>query len=172
MRSSLKLPDVNAVSRLRHMTLQDLLLVLRMSLWAVLVPVLKRVVPLPKVARMMWADRHARGRGSERQQRIVRAARSILRARPLSRDENCLDRSLVLYRFLSMEMLDPRLVLGVRCGPEGVEGHAWVTVDGRPVVEASVADFAPIAVIGPAGAVNVVGGDGRHDALASFGVRG
>jgi hypothetical protein len=172
MQSSLRLPNVNAASRLRHMTQQDLLLVLRMSLWAVLVPVLKRLVPLQKVARMMWANSHARTPGKERQQRIVRAARSILRARPLSRDENCLDRSLVLYRFLSMEMLDPRLVLGVRRGPEGIKGHAWVTVGGRPVVEPSMAEYAPIAVIGPAGAVEVVRGDGAKDALASFGVRG
>jgi hypothetical protein len=143
-----------------------------MSLWAILVPVLKRFVPLPKVARMMWADRRTRKADSDRQRRIVRTARSVVRARPLSGDENCLDRSLVLYRFLSMERLDPRLVLGVRLGPEGATGHAWVTVDDRPVVEACTPDFAPIAIIGPAGAVEVVGRDGGQEALASFGVPG
>jgi hypothetical protein len=49
--------------------------------------------------------------------------------------------------------------------------EAWVTVNGRPVVEASVAEFIPIALIGPAGAVKVVGRDGGHDALGPFGVR-
>jgi hypothetical protein len=160
----------SAVGRLRRVWTRDALLAPRMMVWTLLVPALKRFVPLPKIARLMWVERHNAKPERERQQRIVRAVRLILRARPLSRDENCLDRSLLLYRFLSMEMLDPRLVLGVRRGPDGVRGHAWVTVDGRPVVEASVAEFAPIAIIGPAGVVEVVRRDLAEN--APFSVHG
>jgi hypothetical protein len=149
----------------------DPLLILRLLVWTLLVPVLKRFVPLPNVARLMWVDRRTGTPDRERQKRIVRGARLLLRARPLSRDENCLDRSLVLYRFLSIERLDPRLVLGVQRGRDGVKGHAWVTVDGMPVVEPSVEEFVPIAIIGPAGVVEVVRGDLGDDVLAPFGVR-
>lgn len=158
--------------RFRRAQKRDLLLIARLLVWALLVPVLKRLVPLPNVARLMWVDRPTGTPDRERQKRIVRAARLVLRARPLGQDENCLDRSLLLYRFLSMEMLDPRLVVGVRRGPDGVKGHAWVTVDGKPVVEPSVAEYTPLAVIGPAGAVEVVREDGGRDVLASFGARG
>ena len=61
-------------------------------------------------------------------------------------------------------------MLGVRRGRDGVKGHAWVTVDGLPVVEPSVAEFAPIAIIGPAGVVEVVRGNREEDPLAAFGV--
>jgi hypothetical protein len=157
--------------RLRRARGRDLLLIARLLVWALLVPMLKRLVPLPNLARLMWVDRPSGTPNHERQKRIIRAARLVLRARPLGQDENCLDRSLVLYRFLSMEMLDPRLVVGVRRGPDAVKGHAWVTVDGRPVVEPSVAEYTPLAVIGPAGVVEVVREDGGRDVLASLGAR-
>ena len=75
------------VARLRRVRTWDLLLVSRLLVWMLLVPVLKRLVPLPKVARLMWVDRRTGTPDRERQKRIVRAARLLLRARPLSRDE-------------------------------------------------------------------------------------
>ena len=157
------------VSRFRRAQLADLLLVARMFVWMLLVPVLKRLVPLPAVARLMWVDRPTGMAHRERQQRIVRGARLLLRTQSFGRDENCLDRSLILYRFLSREMLNPRLVLGVQGERQSVKGHAWVTVDGTPVVEAAVPDYAPIAIIGPRGSVEVVRGDCQDGALAPFG---
>jgi hypothetical protein len=138
--------------------------------WTLVMPALKRVIPLPTLARLLWVNRGAAAPRRARQQPIVRVARRLLRARSRRGDENCLERSLVLYRFLSMASLDPRLVLGVRRDGDGVTGHAWITVDGDPVVEASVADYAPIASIGPAGLVEPAAAQSA-DALASFGVR-
>jgi hypothetical protein len=53
----------------------------------------------------------------------------------VSRPGNCLERSLVLYRYLSAVGADPQLVVGIRGGEEAVRGHAWVTVRGAPLEE-------------------------------------
>ena len=142
-----------------------------MLAWTLVVPLLKRFFPLPALARLMWADERAASPHRGQQQRIVRAARRLLRARSRRSDENCLDRSLVLYRFLSMASLDPRVVLGVRREGDGVIGHAWVTVDGAPVVEGSVSEFIPIATIGPAGVVEAAGDEPPEAAFDALGVR-
>jgi hypothetical protein len=48
-------------------------------------------------------------------------------------DDNCLDLSLVTYRYLGQAGADPRLVIAVRKDGRLTRGHAWVTVGGVPV---------------------------------------
>jgi hypothetical protein len=52
--------------------------------------------------------------------------------RPRTRG-NCLERSLVAYRYLVGAHAEPRLVIGFRRDESSVLGHAWVLVDGQPV---------------------------------------
>ena len=47
---------------------------------------------------------------------------------------NCLERSLILYRYLARANADPRLVVGMSKAHEFL-GHVWVTVDGRPLLD-------------------------------------
>jgi hypothetical protein len=149
-----------------------ILLGARMLGWAVVVPLLKRVVPLRTLARIMWADSSRRA-SPEWKKPVVRAGRRLVRLRPFSRDENCLDRSLIIYRFLSMAQLEPRLVLGVRNEGSRIAGHAWIIVDGAPVIESQevVAGYAPVAVFGLRGIVEAVNDEPLGDALAEFGMR-
>jgi hypothetical protein len=53
--------------------------------------------------------------------------------RPRPARDNCLERSLVTYRFLGRLGAGPELVVGVGSEGEATVGHVWVTVDGRPV---------------------------------------
>lgn len=48
---------------------------------------------------------------------------------------SCLVRSIALARVLREEGHDARLVFGVRSDNGSVEGHCWVAVEGRPVME-------------------------------------
>ncbi len=48
---------------------------------------------------------------------------------------SCLVRSLVLARVLREEGHDACLVFGVRSDNGNVEGHCWVAVEGKPVME-------------------------------------
>jgi len=51
------------------------------------------------------------------------------------RDADCLQASLVLYRELSRLGAEPVLAVGFRGRVGGVEGHAWVSVDGETVFQ-------------------------------------
>ena len=94
--------------------------------------VLKRVVPLPRLAKRAWQQpRVPRDLVAERQ---IIAAVGRLR-QWVGRDADCLQSSLVLYRELSRLGADPVLAVGFRRQLNGVEGHAWVSVDGRPLLE-------------------------------------
>jgi hypothetical protein len=99
-----------------------------------MLPLLKRLMPLPRLVALMAAkgDPAASGRALRR---VVSVVDAVLRLR--GGDLNCLERSLLLYRFLGGQERAPELRIGfVRDGPASLVGHAWVTIDGEPVAEA------------------------------------
>jgi hypothetical protein len=112
----------------------DAWLALRMAGWRLVLPLLKRRLPLARLVRLMWKGARARPVTAEREARIAELARVVYRSEHVSRPGNCLERSLILYRYLSAAGADPHLVVGMRNG-ESVRGHAWVTVRGAPVEE-------------------------------------
>jgi hypothetical protein len=124
----------------------------RMLGWVAVLPILKRTLPLPKVVRLCSRPSRAERRRVEREGEITALARRIYARSPVHND-NCLERSLVLYRFLSEAGAEPVLFVGVGKDANGIIGHAWVSVDGEPVHEshASLAPYAPVAVFGPDG---------------------
>src|SRR5437764_2189223 len=122
-------------------SLQDASLVTRMLFWRLLLPVLKRLLPLPALARLMSTWRRPPPGG---QSKVIELAAWLYGPRALSDGENCLDRSLLLYRYLAA--LDPatRLLVGFRPGEDGVEGHAWVAVGQRRLgAHADEREFVP-----------------------------
>lgn len=120
----------------------DAWLLARMTAWAPSLPLLKRTLPLPRLVSLMDARSRRPTRDLELEGRIARMARLLYRGRPGTFRDNCLERSLLTYRFLGRAGADPELVVAVRKGEEGVRGHVWVTVEGRPVHE-EPADLAP-----------------------------
>jgi hypothetical protein len=109
---------------------RELLLSGRMLAWAGALPVLKRVVPLSRLVTLM-APRHRSAPDEKRTRDVVALAQWVYRTRALR--DNCLERSLITYRFLPAGNDESRLVLGVRKGEDGPPGHAWLTVNGQPV---------------------------------------
>jgi Transglutaminase-like superfamily len=122
-------------------------LLIRMGAWSLVLPVLKRVLPLPTLVRLM-SRAGSEERSEEKERQIVRSARRVYRLR---RRGSCLERSLLAYRYLSSTNAEPRLVIGARRGDGEVLAHAWVLVDGSPLYESSatlepfssVVEFAP-----------------------------
>jgi hypothetical protein len=112
----------------------DVWLGIRMVAWSAVLPALKRLVPLHVLTRLMWPRRRA-ARRSERVSTVTFFAGRIYRVRPFLRRDNCLERSLLNYRFLAREGMQPRLVLGAQRSEGEVRGHAWVTIDGRPIMD-------------------------------------
>jgi hypothetical protein len=106
-----------------------------MSAWAPSLPLLKRALPLPRLVALMESERRARERDPALERRIARMARLIYRGKPGTFANNCLERSLVTYRYLGRAGAEPELVVAMRTGEKGVDGHVWVTVGGVPVHE-------------------------------------
>ena len=124
-----------------------------MTLWAAVLPVLKRAVPAQRLVVLMSRSNRV-SRSTERERRIIDLSARLCVVRPGMRP-NCLERSLLAYRFLGAAGASPRLVMGVRTVDEGIIGHAWVTIDGEPVHDRpeSIAQFVPIVEFLPSGEV-------------------
>lgn len=135
----------------------DAWLAARMAAWALVLPLLKRVVPLPRLVQLMvvppkGADRDT-ARDTARERRVVALSR-LLYAPLVRADIGCLQRSLLAYRFLGAAGARPSLLVGMRREGGEMHGHAWVTVDGEPAGEpaAWVGQFSPVLVFGSEGA--------------------
>jgi hypothetical protein len=129
----------------------DAWLVARMTAWAIALRVLKRVVPLARLTRAMWRDSSSR-KSPHGVEEIVALVRRACRLARLRRQTNCLERSLIGYRYLAAANASPRLVTGVRRVGQEVHGHAWVEVDGQPVLETrEIGTFVPLVAFGKGG---------------------
>jgi hypothetical protein len=72
---------------------------------------------------------------SRRRYFAVRAAVHLSRLLPANPRGDCLVRSLAVYAELRRQGWPVRFVSGVRRGPDGVVGHAWVEMDGEVIPE-------------------------------------
>ena len=133
----------------------DVWLLFRIVAWSVCLAVLKYLMPLPVLVRLMWVRRRGGDRLPEREQRIIQLAFWLYRSRDPKGRGRCLERSLLLVRFLSLCDASPQLVVGVSKRGGGLRGHAWVNVDGQPVGEspAAVSDFVPVLLASNGGPV-------------------
>lgn len=131
----------------------DAWLAARMAAWALVLPLLKRVVPLPRLVQLMVVPPKGTDRDTARERRVVALSR-LLYAPLVRADIGCLQRSLLAYRFLGAAGARPSLVVGMRREAGEMHGHAWVTVDGEPAGEpaAWVGQFSPVLVFGSEGA--------------------
>jgi hypothetical protein len=117
-------------------------LLARMLAWRLALPLLKRLLPLPRLVRLAARG----GRTSFTPAQVVSASHRLFGTRaPESSD--CLERSLLTYRFLGQAGAAPELVCGLQRAGDGVVGHAWVVVAGAPVDEAPDALAAYAAVV-------------------------
>jgi hypothetical protein len=140
-------------ARSRVRTPADAWLVVRMLAWAAALPLLKRVLPLPRLVRLAASRPRTDGLESGKREQLAAFARWIYGQGVFTRDPNCLERSLVAYRFLTRAGAEPRLMVGLAKAREGIVGHAWVVVDGRPLNDSPVVleGFVPVVEFGADG---------------------
>jgi len=105
----------------------DAILFLRMVGWALALRSLKVVMPIRSLVRLMASPSSARLTGRTRD-RVVELADLAHRAAGMGLRENCLERSLIIFRYLGGTESSPHLVVGAKAGQGRVEGHVWVTV--------------------------------------------
>ena len=132
----------------------DVLLAARIMAWACVLPLLKQVIPLRTLVRVLRRSPQGVARDTDREDRVVAFARWACRITRWSSGGNCLERGLIAYRYLGAINADPTLVVGMGRGGAGqMRGHAWITIDGRPVGETPTlaTDYTPILAFGPDG---------------------
>lgn len=99
------------------------------------VPVLLRCMPLDRVLRTLSVEGKLREDPRELLAAVERVTDFVTRRLRPTRTA-CLERALVRYALLRRHGLRPRFVIGVRPGGErGFEAHAWLTLDGSPLME-------------------------------------
>ena len=119
---------------------------------------LKHVIPLSTLARWAWIGGSSPPADPAVRQRIVRSVGRLQRW--FGRGRDCLQSSLLLYRELSRRGDDPVLCVGFRRQGHGLEGHAWVSAQGHPVMNESYEEpFLSIIAFGTGG--TPVAEDGR-----------
>ncbi len=64
--------------------------------------------------------------------RLAGATQRVLRLIPA--DTRCLNQSLVLSALLARRGIESHVVIGVSSSQEGFGAHAWVEIDGRPLL--------------------------------------
>jgi hypothetical protein len=113
---------------------RDAWLLSRMLAWRSVLPLLKRRVPLARLAKLI-ARKPGAGIWADPADRVPDYVARLYRPSVEGDQGVCLERSLLTYRFLSGAGADPHLVVGVLSGNGQVVGHAWVVVDGAPLFE-------------------------------------
>jgi hypothetical protein len=101
----------------------------RMVAWRLLVSTLKHIIPLTRLVAIAGGGTPV-GAAAGRlppQARILELARLACRPRLFGSNDNCLDRSLIAYRYLRAAGASPSLVIGVGRAEGSVRGHAWLT---------------------------------------------
>ena len=148
---------MKAVAHLRRLpqlvsTPQDLGLLARMLGWSLVLPVLKRTLPLPRLVALVQSGTRLDRRDPSQERKLSALSEWVFRSRPRRSRDNCLDRALVTYRYLGRAGANPTMVVGVAkdeaSSRAGVIGHVWVTVDGSPVHDDDerLAGFVTLAV--------------------------
>lgn len=128
-----------AVPRILRCFAADPSLFLRALGWRLVLPALKIAVPIGTLADWMSARKTAPHPTAAAGINSVK--RLLAQGGRLVVSGNCLERSLLLYRLLSQAGADVSLVMGVRRDAAAVAGHAWVELDGRPLADATTADY-------------------------------
>ncbi len=130
-------------------------LAVRMLGWALVLPLLTRRVPLDRLVSVMCMGAGRRGTpgAAVTAADVAGIARWAHRFARGARGDNCLQRSLLVYRQLAAIGVEPVLRIGARPGGERLEGHVWVTVEDVPVHDQpeDLAGYVTLTAYGPVG---------------------
>jgi hypothetical protein len=134
----------------------DVRLAVSMLGWRLVLPGLKWAFPLPRLVRLMWWSGEPGPASAERNERIATLARALSGPADIRALDNCLERSLLIYRFLSKAGAEPELLVGFSRSMGAVRGHAWVILDDQAFSgqDEPLDEFETVIRFGRGGAIN------------------
>lgn len=123
---------------------RDAFLLSRMAGWVVLLSVLIRAQPLPRVLNLMTPLRRVKlpVRQSPSSERIAQLLDMLLSIDVFVFRPICWKRAAILHRYLALHGMRTSIVFGVRKQNEGLlEGHAWLEAGHGPILEKSPPEY-------------------------------
>src|SRR4028118_590003 len=121
-------------------------LILRMAVWVVLLSILIKFLPLPRVLSLVAIRTHGDRpkHPALTQRRLAQLVDALLGLNVLCFTPTCWKRAPVLHRYLALNGVETRIIFGLRKEKETLlAGHAWLEADGRPLLEASPPHYIP-----------------------------
>jgi len=119
-------------------------LLCRMAWWVAVVSAATRLLPLPRALRIV-AGPERQGQQSVEpglQARLANSIDLLLATDVLVFKPICWKRAVVLHRYLAKSGISTRILFGVRNTANGeVDGHAWLELDGEPILEKSPPEY-------------------------------
>jgi hypothetical protein len=134
-------------ARAARLTLGDpasAFLAARMAVWVLTLSLLIRLMPLPRVLKLVAPKRagKASGDAARTQARLARLLDSVLAADFWVFTPTCWKRAPVLHRYLALRGIETRILFGVRRdGEDALKGHAWLEVGGEPLLETTPPNY-------------------------------
>lgn len=136
----------------RRLSAGDWRVMARAWFWLLLVDAGLRLLPFPRVQRVVPPVAHSLAGSPEETAAAIRRLRRLvdIAARNHLYPMTCLRRALVLQRMLAQAGIATKLQFGVRKEAGALAAHAWLEYDGQPIgqPEAIAARYAPLATVG------------------------
>jgi len=133
----------STLTKLRTLGTADRRLVVIVTMLQIWLAASLRVAPLASVRSAALRGRRAvRLLSSSPESRVLWAVDAV--GRRLGRCSSCLVRALAAEMLLSSADRPMELTIGIRRAVNGVEGHAWLTDDGRVLVGATADEYSPL----------------------------
>jgi hypothetical protein len=132
------------VGRFMSRNPREAFLLFRMAGWVVLLSVLIRAQPLPRVLSLMTPRTRGNSRLKESpsSERIAQLLDMLLSIDAFVFRPICWKRAAVLHRYLALHGMPTSIVFGVRKQNEGLlEGHAWLEAGQGPILEKSPPEY-------------------------------
>ncbi|MGQ0762027.1 MAG: lasso peptide biosynthesis B2 protein [Acidobacteriota bacterium] len=112
-------------------------LLARMAAWVVVLSALARLLPLSRALQIVSTKVRRKSTGVDPVQ-LSAAIDALLEANFLFFKPSCWKRATVLHRYLALAGVATTIRFGVRKdGDRELKGHAWLELDGKPILESS-----------------------------------
>jgi hypothetical protein len=124
-----------AAVRLGARDARSLMMSVRMAAWLLVISIVARLVPLPRMFRFAETGRRWSPDAILPAEEVARRVDRVLHA-GFVKDGSCWKRAAVLRRYLLLNGIETDVVFGVsRQSGASLAGHAWLERDGAPFLE-------------------------------------
>ena len=117
-------------------------LMARMAAWIVVLSALANALSLPRALRIVSTDVRRKGKVEVDPVQLSTAIDALLGADFLVFKPSCWKRATVLHRYFALAGVATTIRFGVTREPKSeLKGHAWLELDGQPILESSPPNY-------------------------------